>query len=476
MRSTKIVVTLGPASDSPQCIQKLLENGAGVFRLNASHGTQEEHAMRIERIRAVSAEVRVHACILLDLQGPKIRLGRFESGGCYLKTGSVFTITTEEILGNCERASTNYEAFARDLKPGDFVLLADGSVTLEVLETDGIAACCAVLSGGPIGDRKGINLPGVALSIPSLTEKDILDLDFGVRHGVDFIALSFVRKADDPRCLRAMLDERGAKIPIISKIEKPEAWENLDEILAESDGVMVARGDLGVEMPIEQVPHIQKSMIERARHHGKLVITATQMLESMIANPFPTRAEVSDVANAIYDGSDAVMLSGETSVGKYPAETVTMMARIAAQAESTRHFHVYKDLPPSERCTYAEIIAAAAYQAAGMAGVAAIAVFTSSGLSARLVSRFRPPVPIFAFTPSVIAARRLALSYGVHPLLVPEAHSTELMLAQVDRMVLDRGWLKPGDGVVCMAGQPIGKSGTTNMLKLHRVGDSQPRA
>ncbi|HXF27270.1 MAG TPA: pyruvate kinase [Bryobacteraceae bacterium] len=476
MRSTKIVVTLGPASDSPQCIQKLLENGAGVFRLNASHGTQEEHAMRIERIRAVSAEVRVHACILLDLQGPKIRLGRFESGGCYLKTGSVFTITTEEILGNCERASTNYEAFARDLKPGDFVLLADGSVTLEVLETDGIAARCAVLSGGSIGDRKGINLPGVALSIPSLTEKDILDLDFGVRHGVDFIALSFVRKADDPRCLRAMLDERGAKIPIISKIEKPEAWENLDEILAESDGVMVARGDLGVEMPIEQVPHIQKSMIERARHHGKLVITATQMLESMIANPFPTRAEVSDVANAIYDGSDAVMLSGETSVGKYPAETVTMMARIAAQAESTRHFHVYKDLPPGERCTYAEIIAAAAYQAAGMAGVAAIAVFTSSGLSARLVSRFRPPVPIFAFTPSVIAARRLALSYGVHPLLVPEAHSTELMLAQVDRMVLDRGWLKPGDGVVCMAGQPTGKSGTTNMLKLHRVGDSQPRS
>ncbi len=471
MRNTKIVATLGPATDSPQVLRGLFEIGVDVFRLNASHGNQEDHAARIGHVRSIASEMGAHAAILLDLQGPKIRLGRFEGGGCFLETGSTFSITTHEVLGNATLASTVYQSFARDVKPGDCVRLADGSIELQVLGSDGATARCLVVCGGPIGDAKGINLPGVAVSAPSLSAKDLADLEFGVLEKVDFIALSFVRSGDDPRRLRGLLRERGADIPIISKIEKPEACEHLDAIMAASDGVMVARGDLGVEMALEKVPNIQKTVIESARHHGKIVITATQMLESMIENPFPTRAEVSDVANAIYDGTDAVMLSGETSVGKYPAAAVTTMAKIAQQAELTRRFRAYKDLPTGETATYAEIIAAAAYHAGNAAGVSAIAVFTTSGLSARQVSRLRPPVPIFAFTPLPETARRLALAFGVHPVLVKPAESTDLMLAQLDSVVLDRGWLKPGDGVACVAGQPIGHSGTTNMLKLHRVGD-----
>jgi pyruvate kinase len=475
MRNTKIVATLGPASDSPDCIRALLAAGVNVFRLNASHGEQADHARRVENIRAVAAEMDIHAAILLDLQGPKIRLGKFRNGGCQLETGSEFSITTTEVLGTPSLASTVYEPFARDVRTGDCVRLADGAVELKVLSTDGVTARCRVVSGGPIKDRQGINLPGVHVSAPSLTLKDESDLEFGVRMAVDFIALSFVRSADDPKYLRTRLRQLNAKTPIISKIEKPEGWENLGAILAESDGVMVARGDLGVEIALEKVPQIQKSIIERARYHGKIVITATQMLESMIENSHPTRAEVSDVANAIYDGSDALMLSGETAIGKFPVRTVETMARIAEQAESTRRFRFYKDIVAEEKSTYPEIIAQGAYHAASVAGVAGIAVFTSSGLSARLVSRLRPPVPIFAFTPSVEAARQLALSFGVTCVLVRPMVSTDEMLAQIDSIVLERGWLKPGDGVVSLAGQPVGLSGTTNMLKLHRVGESSGR-
>jgi pyruvate kinase len=397
MRNTKIVATLGPATDSPQVLRALFELGVDAFRLNASHGTQEEHAGRIERVRPLAAELGTHTAILLDLQGPKIRLGRFEGGGCHLETGSTFSITTKETLGDASVASTVYAAFARDVRPGDCVKLADGSIELHVLATDGVTARCLVVKRGRISDSKGINLPGVKVSAASMTAKDLKDIEFGVKERVDFLALSFVRSAEDPLRLRGLLKERGAGIPIISKIEKPEAWDHLEAILAASDGVMVARGDLGVEVALEKVPHIQKTVIDRARHHGEIVITATQMLESMIENPFPTRAEVSDVANAIYDGSDAVMLSGETSVGKYPAATVDTMGKIAMEAESTRRFRAYKDVPMGETAGYAEIIAAAAYHAGSAAGVSAIAVFTTSGLSARLVSRLRPPVPIFCF-------------------------------------------------------------------------------
>jgi pyruvate kinase len=472
MRNTKIVVTLGPASDSPECIRALLAAGVNVFRLNASHGDQAAHARRVENVRAVSAEMGLHTAILLDLQGPKIRLGCFAEGSCHLATGSEFSITTTEVLGTPAMASTVYEAFARDVRAGDSVRLADGAIELKVLSTDGVTARCRVVYGGLIKDKQGINLPGVQVSAPSLTLKDESDLEFGVKSGVDFIALSFVRTADDPKYLRTRLRQLGVRIPIVCKIEKPEGWQNLDAILAESDGVMVARGDLGVELALEKVPEVQKSIIEKARFLGKIVITATQMLESMIENPHPTRAEVSDVANAIYDGSDAVMLSGETAVGKFPVQTVETMARIARQAESSRRFRFYKDLVAEEKSSYAAIIAQAAYHAAEVASVAAIGVFTSSGLSARLVSRLRPAVPIYAFTPSPAAARQLALNYGVTPVVVSPKVSTDEMIAQIDTIVLEHGWLRKGDGVVCIAGQPVGQSGTTNMLKLHRVGES----
>ena len=473
MHNTKIVATLGPATDAPGVLKQMLSAGVDVFRLNASHGEQDQHAARIDAVRALTKEMRIHAGILLDLQGPKIRLGRFENGGCALAEGSSFTITTEQVMGTAQRASTGYARFARDVKSGDRVLLADGSVELRAVDSDGTNVRCEVVNGGVIGDHKGINLPGVQVSIPSLTEKDLADLHFGLNAGVDLFALSFVRTADDVRGLRERLG--GRPVSIVSKIEKPEGWQNIEEILDVTDGVMVARGDLGVEMRLEEVPRIQKSIIRRARRKGRFVITATQMLESMIDHPSPTRAEVSDVANAIYDGSDAVMLSGETAVGKFPVQAAETMARIAKQAESTRRFRFYKDLVAEEKSTYPEIIAQAAYQAAKMAGVAAIGVFTKSGVSARLISRLRPPVPIFAFTPQVETARQLALSYGVTSALVKPQVSTDEMLAQIDKIVLERGWLKRGDGVVSVAGQPVGQSGSTNMLKLHRVGDTSDR-
>jgi pyruvate kinase len=471
MLNTKIIATLGPASNSTECLRALLATGVRVFRINASHGKWTEHASGIRRIRETADVMGLEAAILLDLQGPKIRLGRFEAGGTILETGSSFTITVNDILGNRERASTDYGDFAKDVKPGDCVLLADGRLRLEAIESDGVSVRCRVASGGPISDRKGINLPGVKVTAPSLTKKDLDDLALGLEHGVDAVALSFVREAQDVKRLRSVLRDKAATVPIISKIEKPEGWLSLDTILAESDGVMVARGDLGVELPLEKVPQIQKAIIERARESGKVVITATQMLESMIENPSPSRAEASDIANAIYDGTDAVMLSGETSVGKYPIEAATMMARIVLEAESNRRFRAYKDLPLGDLPSYPEIVAAGAFQAAGAAGVAAIAAFTTTGASARLISRHRPALPIYAFTSSRTLARRLSLSYGVHPVLCSVVNSTDQMLALVERTLMQRGRLKVGDGVVVVAGQPVGQPGATNLLKLHRLGE-----
>ncbi len=471
MRNTKIVATLGPASDSPETIRSLMEAGVDVFRLNASHGTHVEHAARIDAVRRLAAETGHTEAILLDLQGPKIRLGTFRGGACELIEGDVFTLTTETVEGDSERATINYPDFPRDVKPGDRVLIADGSVELRVLSSDGNSVRCRVVVGGPIGDRKGVNLPGVAVSTPSLTEKDIADLEFGLAAGIDLVALSFVRRADDVLHLRRFLEKAGAALPIIAKIEKPEAWENFDEILEVSDGIMVARGDLGVEMPLEKVPQIQKAIIERCRERAKFVITATQMLESMISSPVPTRAEVSDVANAIEDGTDAVMLSAETSAGRYPVEAARMMARIATEADAAHHRGGFRRSPVASHPGSAEIVADSAYRAARLAAPSAIAVFTNSGATARLVARYRPPVPIYAFTPSAAVVRQLNAVYGVRPLLVPVQESSDKVLVTVDRLLRARAGLEPGDMVVILAGFPVGRMGPANIMKLHRVGE-----
>jgi pyruvate kinase len=465
MQNTKIVATLGPSTDAPGLLEQLIDAGVDVFRLNASHGVQDQQFARIDAVRAAARKARVHAGILLDLQGPKIRLGRFENGGCVLETGSHFTITTETILGTAERASTGYSKFAGDVKAGDRVLLADGSIELRAVDSDGVSVRTEVVHGGPIGDNKGINLPGVHVSLPSLTEKDLADLHFGLNAGVDLIALSFVRTADDVQQLRNRLG--GRPVSIVAKIEKPEGWENIESILDVTDGVMVARGDLGVETALEKVPRIQKSIIRRARRKARFVITATQMLESMIGNPTPTRAEVSDVANAIYDGTDAVMLSAETSVGKYPVEAVRFMARIAAEADGSIRKRGYLDPPHAAHPSNPEILAD---RAARDSGAAAIVVFTSRGSSARLVSRYRPPVEVYAITPHDTTARQLSVSYGVIALLAPDCSSTDEMLAQMDRVLTEGGLLKKGELVVFLAGQPVGRPGTTNLMKLHRLG------
>ena len=469
MRSTKIVATLGPATDAPERLRALMSAGANVFRLNASHGGWDHHHARIGAVRKTAAELGLHVAILLDLQGPKIRLGQFQGGGCELLTGAFFTITTEPVVGCAERAFCTYSPLPREVHPGDRVLLNDGAVELEALSSDATSVLFRVVSGGPVGDHKGINLPGVKLSTPAMTPKDAEDLNAGLDAEVDFIALSFVRDANDVYQLRRRLEERESRVMLIAKIEKPEGWLNIESVLDASDGVMVARGDLGVEMPLEKVPFIQKRMIELARQKGKFIITATQMLESMIEHARPTRAEVSDVANAICDGTDAVMLSAETSVGHDPANVVRTMATIASETEDWLRPKGFPDPLPRVTPSNAEIVAEAAYQAARSAGVAAIVVFTTSGATARLISRFRPPVPIYAFTHSAAVARQLTISFGVHPIIAPVVQSTEEMLHQMEEVVRERGLLKPGDNVVFVAGQPIGDVASTNLMKLHRL-------
>jgi pyruvate kinase len=468
MAKTKIVATLGPSSDSLDAVRQLIRGGVNVIRLNMSHGTHQEHRDRIQRVRQAAKEQDAQTAILIDLQGPKIRLGTFENGRCVLEKGGQFVLTTEQVVGTRERASCSYPELAADLQAGDRVLLAEGALELRVRSTDGMEVVCDVVRGGPISDHKGINLPGVHVSSPSLTKKDLADLRFGIENGIDLVALSFVRKRDDVLRLRVHLEDYDAKLPIVSKIEKPEAWTDLDNILEESDGVMIARGDLGVELALERVPFIQKSIIQRARRLGKFVITATQMLESMMERPYPTRAEVSDVANAIYDGTDAVMLSGETAAGNYPLEAARMMERIAAESEMSVHF---LELAQRENPTQADVVADAAYRAAQAVNAQAIVVFTATGSTARLVSRFRPPVPIFAFTPKDTTARQLQVSFGVRAVIAPDTCSTDEMLRQLDLMLMQNGCLKKGDTVVFVAGQPIGRPGTTNLMKLHRVGE-----
>ncbi|MEO5924095.1 MAG: pyruvate kinase [Bryobacteraceae bacterium] len=476
MRNTKIVATLGPATDSPESLHGLFEAGVNVFRLNASHSNWDQHTARMAAVRKAAIEFGVQVAILLDLQGPKIRLGEFEGGGCELQTGAFFTISSKPTMGSATEAYCTYQPLPSEVRPGDRVLLNDGAVELEAISSDATSVRFTVISGGPVGNHKGVNLPGVKLSTPALTEKDAEDLDRGLDADVDFVALSFVRNANDVYQLRRRLEERESRAMLIAKIEKPEGWENIESVLDASDGVMVARGDLGVELPLERVPFIQKRMIELARQKGKFVITATQMLESMIDNARPTRAEVSDVANAICDGTDAVMLSAETSVGHNPAAAVHTMGTIAVETEGWLRPKGFPDPLPRVTPSNAEIVAEAAYHAARSASVAAIIVFTTSGVTARLISRYRPPVPIYAFTQNSDVARQLTVSFGVHPILAPEVLTTERMLLQMEQALLERGLLHPGDNVVFVAGQPIGHIASTNLMKLHRLERVEPRA
>ena len=473
MANAKIVATLGPATDAPETVCALIRAGAHIIRLNASHGQWSQHAARIRTIREAEASTGTPVGILLDLQGPKIRLGRFTGGKCVLRAGAEFTITTAQVMGDETCASTTYAAFAKDVRPGDRVLLNDGCVTLRALANDGAAVRFEVVSGGPIGDQKGINLPGVRVSAPSMSQKDLEDLRGGLAAGIDYVALSFVRNADDVLALRERMGAQ--RVPIIAKIEKPEAVHDIEAILEVANGIMVARGDLGVEMSLEMVPPIQKRLIRQARRHNRFVITATQMLESMIESANPTRAEVSDVANAIYDGSDAVMLSAETSVGKFPIEAVQYMARIAAEAERGLRRRGFTDLPrigsDAESLTDSDVLADAAYNAAKAAKVQAIVIFTATGYSARLISRYRPPVRIIAMTHSPDTVRKLLVHYGVLPVLAPEVTSTDAMLSQIDTLLVEKGLLKAGEKVIFVAGVPIGRTGSTNLMKLHTVAE-----
>ena len=468
--------TLGPATANERRIRELVYAGMDVARLNMSHGTQEDHATAYRLVREASDASGHGVGILADLQGPKIRLENFSGGPVELRRGARWTITTREVDGNAEISGTTYKGLAGDVKVGDPILIDDGRVRLRVNEVkDGTDVVCEVLVGGKVSDHKGINLPGVAVSVPALSEKDIEDLRFALHLTVDFIALSFVRSAADAEDVRRIMREEGVTIPIIAKIEKPQAIENLDEVIAAFDGFMVARGDLGVEMPAEEVPFLQKKIIDKARLNAKPVIVATQMLESMISSPTPTRAEVSDVANAILDGADAVMLSGETGVGEYPVHTVETMARIVQATElhaMEQHEHGTLRVLPWDPHTKSGVIAKAAGEVAERVEAKYVVAFTQSGDSARRMSRLRGPVPVLAFTPEAQTRSQLALSWGVETFKTAAVEHTDEMVAQVDEQLLNIGRVEKGDLVVIIAGSPPGIPGSTNALRVHRMGDA----
>ncbi len=462
--------TLGPATSSVERIRELVDAGMDVARLNLSHGTYAEHEEIYRRVRAASDETGHGVGIFVDLQGPKIRLGHFKEGSSKITTGQSFTITTRELDGNNEIASTTYQGLPGDVSAGDQILIDDGKVRLRVTEVDGTDVHTQVVTGGRISDNKGINLPGVPVSVPAMSEKDIEDLRWGLHLTVDFIALSFVRSGKDVDDVRRIMKEEGVLLPVIAKIEKPQAIDNLDDIIKAFDGFMVARGDLGVECPLEDVPFLQKRVVEKARRNAKPVIVATQMLESMISNPAPTRAEASDVANAVLDGADAVMLSGETSVGEYPIETVRTMSRIITSTEDHELHHMAAiDWQPRTR---GGVIAKAAAEVAERIGAKYLVAFTQSGDSARRMARYRGPIPVLAFTPESVVRSQLALSWGVETFLTAPVEHTDQMVRQVDEQLLKIGRVKEGDLVVIIAGSPPGIPGSTNALRIHRMGDA----
>ncbi|OIJ89075.1 pyruvate kinase [Streptomyces colonosanans] len=478
MRRAKIVCTLGPATDSYGQIKELVEAGMDIARFNLSHGDYTDHEQRYQRVREASDETGRTVGILADLQGPKIRLGRFTEGPVLLERGDTFTITVEEgAEGDRQTCGTTYPGLASDVTPGERILIDDGKVTLEVTSVDGPRVHTTVVEGGMVSDNKGLNLPGVALSVPALSKKDEDDLRWALHAGFDVIALSFVRSGRDIKDVHRIMDEEGRRLPVIAKIEKPQAVANIDDIVAAFDGIMVARGDLGVEMPLEQVPIVQKRAIKLAKRNAKPVIVATQMLDSMIDNSRPTRAEASDVANAVIDGADAVMLSGETSVGKYPVETVRTMARIVEAAEEDI---LAKGLPPltdrNKPRTQGGAVARAAAEIGDFLGARFLVAFTQSGDTARRLSRYRSPIPLLAFTPTPATRSQLNLSWGVETFLGPHVDSTDAMVGQVDELLLKYGRCEKGDIVVITAGSPPGVSGATNMVRVHHIGeDDSPR-
>lgn len=470
MRRAKIVCTLGPATSTPQRIRELVDAGMDVARLNMSHGSHADHGRVYDMVRRASDETGHGVGIFADLQGPKIRLREFGEGPVELETGQAWTITTRDVDGDSEQCATTYDGLPGDVETGDPILLDDGKVRLRVTSVDGPDVHTTVEVGGRVSNNKGINLPGVAVSVPALSEKDVEDLRWALRMTVDFIALSFVRSAADAADVRKVMDEEGVHLPVIAKIEKPQAIDNMEEIIDAFDGLMVARGDLGVECPLEEVPFLQKELVDLARRHAKPVIVATQMLESMISAPAPTRAEASDVANAVLDGADAVMLSGETSVGAYPIVTVETMARIitATEEKGLRRMTAI-DWQPRTR---GGVIAKAAAEVGERVGAKFLVAFTQSGDSARRLSRYRGPIPLLAFTPLDTTRSQLAVTWGVETFKTDPVEHTDEMVRQVDEALLQIKRVQEGDLVVIIAGSPPGIPGSTNALRIHRMGDA----
>ncbi|WP_435214862.1 pyruvate kinase [Streptomyces sp. bgisy034] len=478
MRRAKIVCTLGPATDSYDQIKALVDAGMDVARFNLSHGSHADHEERYQRVRKASDETGRSVGALADLQGPKIRLGRFTEGPVLLERGDSFVITVEEgTEGDRHQCGTTYSGLATDISAGERILVDDGKVCLEVTSVDGPRVHTTVVEGGIVSDNKGLNLPGVAVSVPALSEKDEADLRWALRTGFDVIALSFVRSGRDIEDVHRIMDEEGRRLPVIAKVEKPQAVEAIDGIVAAFDGIMVARGDLGVEMPLEQVPIVQKRAIKLAKRNAKPVIVATQMLDSMIDNSRPTRAEASDVANAVIDGTDAVMLSGETSVGKYPIETVRTMAKIVEAAEEDILAKGLSTLTESNKPrTQPGAVARAAAEIGDFLDARFLVAFTQSGDTARRLSRYRSPIPLLAFTPEPATRSQLNLTWGVETFLGPHVDSTDAMVDQVDELLLKYGRCRKGDTVVITAGSPPGVSGSTNMVRVHHIGeDDSPK-
>lgn len=473
MRRTKIVATLGPATNTPERIRQLIEAGMNVARLNMSHGTQEEHAATLGTVRAAAADAQRAVAVLLDLQGPKIRTGPLANGQpVSLVAGQTFTITIKDIIGDGQCVSTTYDMLPVDVRPGESILLSDGLIELRALNVTSTDIICDVVHGGELREHQGINMPGVSISAPAVTRKDVDDLYFGLAHDVDYVAISFVRSASDVQQVKDLIARAGKNTPVIAKIERPEAVAALDAILHVADGIMVARGDLGVEMPIARVPMVQKQIIEATNRRGIPVITATQMLESMIENPRPTRAEASDVANAIIDGTDAVMLSGETAKGHYPIEAVRVMARIAEEADDSNlqdEHRALKRTASLDTSSTPRAISAAASAIVKNLPIKAIVVFTQSGSTALLVSQQRPAVPVLALTHSREVYQRIALFWGATPLLVELASSLEVLEQQVRAILVERGYARRGDLVVMTGGHPIAQRGHTNLLKIIEI-------
>jgi len=471
MRRAKIVATLGPATSAPEKVRALVDAGMDVARLNLSHGAYDDHEKVYRAIRAASKESGRAVCVMCDLQGPKIRTGRFAAGPVELAKGDEFTITVDDIQGDQSRVSTTYKGLPGDVKPGDRLLIDDGKVCLRATEVTDTDVRTTVVEGGAVSNNKGINLPGVAVSVPALSEKDEADLRWALQLGADVIALSFVRDAADIRRAHEIMDEEGRRVPVIAKVEKPQAVENLEAIIDAFDGVMVARGDLGVELPLEEVPIVQKVAIEICRRNAKPVIVATQVLESMIDNSRPTRAEASDCANAVLDGADAIMLSGETSVGAWPIESVQTMARIIDSTEE----HGLDRVPPlgSRPHTKGGAVTAAAAEVGDLLDVRYLVTFTESGDSAKRMARLRSARPMLAFTPKESTRCQLAMVWGVETYLVSQVKHTDMMAMQVDQTLLGDDRAAEGDLVVIVAGSPPGIPGSTNALRVHRMGDAK---